>query len=176
MKLKLSIVVVLTCLSVSSCKTVQDMKMSDIQMPDITHLFQFGNTAKKAPDQDKNLITEPTVDISSPPLKCKVYDGTAYIQKDWYRYQKASFNIRKNQTGLFSVYNKSGESHSKIQVRFDQDGQKLVFCPAALINGDNKILCTSIYALEDDFITGIKRTLDISNALRGGTMECKMLQ
>jgi hypothetical protein len=63
-----------------------------------------------------------------------------------------------------------------IQALFDGDGQKLIFCPFLNVAPDQRISCSSLYALEDDLQAGIKRTFDIPSAVRGGSITCAYTQ
>ena len=66
-----------------------------------------------------------------------------------------------------------------IQALFDGSGQKVIFCPFLIKSGpntppppDQRISCSSLYALDDDLHDGIKRTFDIPAAVRGGAITC----
>ena len=68
---------------------------------------------------------------------------------------------------------KWGKDTAPLYIRYEQSGQKLVLCPIENVQDGQKILCTSIYAIEEDFDMGVKRTLDISKIVRGGNIECR---
>lgn len=108
-----------------------------------------------------------------PAVSCAVFDGQAQFPSGWFPLQKAEFKIRRGETDSFTLRSKKNESRA-IYVRFDPDGQKMVFCPETEEAGKGtRIPCYSIYALEDDFDAGIKRTFDVPKAVRGSEMTCK---
>ena len=62
-------------------------------------------------------------------------------------------------------------------MRFENSGQRLVICPLTdTLNPNEKVICESLYALEDDFLQGIERTLDVPKTIRGGKIKCKYLE
>ena len=108
-----------------------------------------------------------------PAVACTVFDGQAQFPSGWFPLQKAEFKIRRGEINNFTLRSKKNESRA-IYVRFDPDGQKMVFCPETEEAGrGTRIPCYSIYALEDDFDAGIKRTFDVPKAVRGSEMTCK---
>ena len=108
-----------------------------------------------------------------PAVTCAVFEGQAQFPSGWFPLQKTEFKIRRGETDSFTLRSKKNESRA-IYVRFDPDGQKMVFCPETEEAGRaTRIPCYSIYALEDDFDAGIKRTFDVPKAVRGSEMTCK---
>lgn len=144
-------------------------------MQDIRNMFSFGTQVPSPAPGEKTVIVEPEPDFSGPALECRIAEGTIHIDRDWYNYMPSQIALYKNQTDNITLKRKWGEGQIEIQMRHDQDGQRLVLCPMHLLMTQDQVLCTSIYALENDFNTGIKRTLDITDALRGGTIECKTM-
>jgi len=63
-----------------------------------------------------------------------------------------------------------------MQVFFDTEGQKMIFCPAVTAAPGGKVACASIYMLEDDLQAGIKRTFDVPNAVQGSAITCAYAQ
>lgn len=169
------------CLTLSGCQTLDNLHMPDVKMPSMsmpdmsrfTSLFSFGTKEDAKTPSENPVITEPTIDMSLPPVQCQIFEGSAHIKDDWYNYAPAAFVIRRNETTSASLMRKWGDGEVELQVRYDEDGQRLVFCPMHLFQLQDKIECASIFALQDDFKFGIRRTLDVADTLRGGMIECK---
>lgn len=136
------------------------------------HLPAAGmNLAKAAapmPTDPANPATPPK------PLHCIIEKGSALFGKSWRDFSPSRFDIIQGERITISLNGAktSGQSMT-IQVRYDDSGQKLVFCPfKENLSPSAKITCASIYALEDDLAMGIKRTLDVPEALRSGVLRC----
>lgn len=108
-----------------------------------------------------------------PALTCVIKNGSANFDEKWYDFKPKTIHIYKGQDIEVSLERKWGPETMPIYVRYEKSGQRLVVCPAGDIGSNQKILCSSIYALEDDFDMGIKRTLDVSKTVRGGNIECQ---
>lgn len=163
-KIRIILFLLPLCLGISAC------------MPtDIRPLSEW-SVFKKQPQSSAAPLparTVPPVRPSGPFVACAVFDGQAQFPSGWFPLQKAEFKIRRGETGSFTLRSKKNESRA-IYVRFDPDGQKMVFCPETEEAGKGtRIPCYSIYALEDDFDAGIKRTFDVPKAVRGSEMTCK---
>ena len=162
--------IVFLCVTLAACSG--DFKMPDA--PDLSKLFGADKTADNTAQTDTQKSSLlPKIDFSRAPLICSISGGSALVGSGWHPYDVSNFKIRKGAAGLTTLKRRGHGSQSQLQVRFDNDGQKLVFCPADLVGMQSQILCSSIFALPDDYDRGIKRTLDIADALRGGTLECK---
>jgi len=108
-----------------------------------------------------------------PVINCTVFEGQAQFPSGWFPLHTAEFKIRRGETNSFTLQSKKKETR-EIHLRFDDAGQKMVFCPEMEDAGKTgKIACYSIYALEDDFDAGIKRTFDVPKAVRGSEITCK---
>jgi len=108
-----------------------------------------------------------------PVINCAIFEGQAQFPSGWFPLQNTDFKIRRGETNSFVLHSKKNETR-EIYVRLDDTGQKMVFCPETGDAGKNgKVACYSIYALEDDFDAGIKRTFDVPKAVRGSEMTCK---
>ena len=112
--------------------------------------------------------------VAGPPLHCIVDKGSALFGKNWRDFSQTRFDVSRGERATISIAEqKSLFNTMMVQVRFDENGQKLVFCPLKEdVAPDTKITCASIYALEDDFTLGIKRTLDVPESVRGGVLRC----
>lgn len=121
---------------------------------------------------------EMTVDTVSagngaPMLYCRAGKGTArFGQNDWFDFSDAAFRLHSGERVNVSFYRVRSMQKMTIQALFDKGGQKMIFCPVPDAPHDQRILCASMYTLEDDLQTGFKRTLDIPNAVRGGAITC----
>ena len=106
------------------------------------------------------------------PLFCSVGLGAARFGKNWYDFETTGFTLPEKARVNISLSPKTGAGASGFQGFFDEDGQKLVFCP--LVDGPpgKTIACTSLYALDDDLQAGIRRTFDIPEAIRGASITC----
>lgn len=132
-------------------------------------LSPAGMNLAKAAAPDAVLVLNET-----PPLHCLIEKGSALFGKNWRDFSQTSFDVLQSQRTVISIAEKKSSGNTMdIQVRFDENGQKLVFCPIKEnMAPDAKIICASIYALEDDFSLGIKRTLDVPASLRSGELRC----
>ncbi|MDE1151979.1 MAG: hypothetical protein PW788_05510 [Micavibrio sp.] len=108
----------------------------------------------------------------APPLYCRVGTGAALFGKYWYDVNTVDFQLQQKQRTTVSLSPKTGNGTAKFQGFFDEDGQKMVFCPITAGPPDKTIACTSVYALDDDLSVGIRRTFDIPDALRGSAITC----
>ena len=137
------------------------------EMPDFSKFsLPFSKTA--APQDITSLHATP--DTSS--LKCTIMDGSAKSSQGWYDIHPASFNLPENVTRNIIIDYKNSVEKTTLTARHDTESQKLVLCP--LHSSKNSAACRTIYALEGDFESGIQRTLDIPDALRGGHIACSL--
>ena len=109
-----------------------------------------------------------------PPLHCIIEKGSALFGRSWRDFSTTRFDTLPGERSVISITEqRNSDNVMTVQVRFDENGQKLVFCPIREdVAPDAKITCASLYALEDDFTLGIKRTLDVPAALRSGVLRC----
>lgn len=115
-------------------------------------------------------IAAPGASADTPPLNCVVGKGAAHMSRGWVDFGTTSFTLPPG--GRVNVPLKAGGGTFTIQGFFDADGQKLIFCPVVDAPPDERIACSSIYALGDDLAMGIKRTFDVPDAVRGGAISC----
>ncbi len=109
------------------------------------------------------------------PLYCSVGSGAAHVAKGWVDFRQTDFVLPAG--GKTQVRLQTGSSGSMaIQGFFDTEGQKITFCPVIDAAPGERIACSSIYALEDDLQAGIKRTFDVPDAVRGGSISCAYSQ
>ncbi len=109
------------------------------------------------------------------PLHCRATEGAARYDGDWHDFAEYKFDIRPGQHMLVELsHGEQAGQKTPVRLRFEPSGQKLVFCPVPGDDADpdEPVSCASIYALEDDFYMGVKRTLDIPDAVRGGILFC----
>lgn len=117
---------------------------------------------------------DPNLASGARPVLCRVQKGFAQFDSGLKEFSPADFavwpkgrtNVTLNASGFFSA------GAFTFQGYFDDAGQKLIFCPFVQGPLDKKIACSSIYALEDDFEEGIKRTFDIPKMIQGGQITC----
>lgn len=109
---------------------------------------------------------------SGPDLHCKAGRGTAHFGKKWLGYSETVFGLAAQERVNVVLEARKGKGSLSIQAFFDKEGQRLLFCPVVDGPPTTRVACTSIYALDDDLQMGIKRTFDIPNALRGGSITC----
>ncbi len=132
--------------------------------------------------------------ISKDVLYCNIHSGNAKFDKSWQKFEPIDFSIKKGMNKGVNLFKKDREKKTKIStdmlmslikdvkdigedienndnlhVSFDEDGQKLSFCKLET----DKNNCTEIYALEDDYYMGFKRSLDIVDLTRGSILSCK---
>lgn len=119
---------------------------------------------------DVAMLAAPQVE-SGQPLYCAVGKGAVHTRKGWVDFQPATFVLEPGGRTQVQLRTKAG-GVVLIQGRFDVEGQKLIFCPVIDAPPEERIACSSIYALEDDLQAGIKRTFDVPNAVRGGSITC----
>ncbi|TNE29535.1 MAG: hypothetical protein EP349_06400 [Alphaproteobacteria bacterium] len=136
----------------------------------------FKKTPSSSPTTQQSVQhTAPAPRPYGPFIQCTVFEGQAQFPSGWFPLQNTNFKIRRGDNDSFTLRSKKNETR-EIYVRFDDAGQKMVFCPETDEAGRNgKIACYSIYALEDDFDAGIKRTFDVPKAVRGSEMTCKTI-
>lgn len=143
-------------------------------MPDLSRYFQPEAKPKfRTLDSDVASMAAPaTGEAGSRTLDCRVGLGSAKFGKLWKDFNEAEFRLAPQSRLNVPLSPKSGSEKMSFQAMFDLEGQKLMFCP--LVNGapGDEIACSSIYALDDDLAAGIKRTFDIPDALRGGSITC----
>lgn len=118
--------------------------------------------------------TSPEEALPVRPLHCVIEKGSAQFGKKWRDFSPSNFDVRQGERITITLAGlKFSDESMTIQVRYDEGGQKMVFCPLKdNISPNAKITCASIYALEDDLELGIKRTLDVPDAVRSGVLRC----
>ncbi len=144
------------------------------QMPDLSKYFPGQAKPKfRTLDSDVASMAAPaTGEAASQSLDCRVGLGSAKFGKQWKDFDETEFRLAPQSRVNVPLSPRKGGEQMSFQAMFDLEGQKLMFCP--LVNGDpgDEVACASIYALDDDLEAGIKRTFDIPDALRGGSISC----
>lgn len=107
-----------------------------------------------------------------PAVSCVAGKGAARFKNGWYDFDDAAFVLRDGERVNITLKSKRGGNVTAFQGVLDKAGQKMVFCPVRSGPPDQRILCGSLYALDDDLDAGIKRTFDIPDAVRGATISC----
>ena len=109
-------------------------------------------------------------------VQCSVLGGQAKFSSGWFPMATSHFEMYQGDVVSVPLLKKKGKDKVDIQVSFDAVGQKIVFCPKMADGAEEgtRVSCTSVYALEDDFIAGIKRTFDVPKLVRGSALECKL--
>jgi hypothetical protein len=108
----------------------------------------------------------------TPGLYCRIGRGAAFFNNDWYDFADTPFTLYKGAKANIRVTRLRHADTMQIQAIFDGDGQKVVFCPLTGVTPGQPVSCASLYTLEDDLKSGIKRTFDVPHAVRGGTITC----
>ncbi len=125
-------------------------------------------------------VTTPPSTPDTPPLYCRIGRGSALFGRDWYDFREVDFVLSRGTPADVRLTRIRGTQEMAIQALFDGSGQKLIFCPFFRSPGaaapDQRIACSSLYALDDDLHDGIKRTFDIPAAVRGGSITCSYQQ
>jgi hypothetical protein len=121
-------------------------------------------------------VTMPAAAQDNPPLYCKIGRGSALFGRDWYDFKDVTFMLNRGVPADVRLTRIHSFQEMTIQALFDGSGQKLIFCPFLSVEQDQRISCSSLYALEDDLNDGIKRTFDIPSAVRGGSITCAFAQ
>lgn len=167
------VMVIGTVFLLQACESMTMPSLSSF--PDLSALSaptSFFKRDSTAENESADQQPQEKVDFSQPPLTCLAHGGSANFGQDWYDFSPVSFDIRRYQRQNVTIPRRWGRDEMQIEVHFADNGQKLTFC-AAEEPEEGDILCASLYALENDFALGIKRTLDVPDAIRGGTIECK---
>ncbi|MCK5518957.1 MAG: hypothetical protein KAI61_06040 [Alphaproteobacteria bacterium] len=112
----------------------------------------------------------------SPPLYCMVGRGAFLFGKDWYDFKDAMFSIRQGERASIQITSIRNKKEMVIQVFFDECGQRLLFCPVTDAAPSQLISCASLYALKEDLQHGIKRTFNIPDSVKDGTIACAFIQ
>lgn len=117
---------------------------------------------------------DPQAEKGERPVLCRVWGGAAQFETGIKDFSTADFAVwpkgRTNVTLTASGFFAHGTF--VFQAYFDDEGQKMIFCPMTEGPLNKKIACSSIYALDDDYDDGIKRTFDIPQAVQGGEITC----
>lgn len=106
------------------------------------------------------------------PIYCTVGHGAARFEKGWVDFEDAHFTLRDGERVNITLKSKRGGHSAAFQGVFDKAGQKMLFCPVRRGAPNDRILCGSLYALEDDLQFGIKRTFDVPDGIMGATISC----
>ncbi len=126
------------------------------------HTYNAGTTAAPAPAA-----------TTGAPVSCLAGHGAAHFDSNgWHDFSDASFTLRDGERVNVILRSKRGGHSAAFQGLYDRAGQKMLFCPVRTGAPDERILCGSLYALEDDLQFGIKRTFDVPDAIMGATISC----
>ena len=117
-------------------------------------------------------VTTPAPAPDTPPLYCVIGHGSALFGRDWYDFSEAGFALYRGEPADIKLTRVHSNEQMTVRALFDGSGQKLIFCPFLNVQQDQRISCSSLYALDDDLHDGIKRTFDIPSAVRGGAITC----
>lgn len=114
----------------------------------------------------------PAAQPGSGAVNCVLGHGAARFARGWYDFEETRFTLRDDQrVNVVLRRSRSGDSMA-FQGVLDSAGQKMLFCPVCSGPPGQRIVCASLYMLEDDLQAGVKRTFDIPDAVRGGTISC----
>lgn len=105
-------------------------------------------------------------------VNCVVGKGAARFARGWYDFGETRFTLRDGQRVNVALRRSRSGDNMVFQGTLDSAGQKMLFCPVRSGPPDQRIVCASLYMLEDDLQAGVKRTFDIPDAVRGGAISC----
>lgn len=130
-------------------------------------------TGYKPASSEAARMAVPQTPSFGPPLHCMVEHGRAKFDGSWHDFEPSAFDVARGQR-VQVVLSRSGKlERMTFLTAFNAAGQRMLFCPLDVKpDADNKVECASMYALEDDFKVGFKRTLDVPDAVRGGQIRC----
>ncbi|MDP2205080.1 MAG: hypothetical protein Q8K65_02115 [Alphaproteobacteria bacterium] len=114
----------------------------------------------------------PAAQPGSGAVNCVVGHGAARFTRGWYDFEETRFTLRDEQRVNVALRRSRSGDSMMFQGVLDNAGQKILFCPVRSGPPDQRIICASLYMLEDDLQAGVKRTFDIPDAVRGGTISC----
>jgi len=117
-------------------------------------------------------MAAPQAPNAAPPVYCRASKGSARFDGAWKDFATADFTVVPAARAPVNLSPLKGAGALNLEAYFDDDGQKIIFCPVMDGPPEKKIPCSSIYALEDDLQDGIKRTFDIPDAVQGGAISC----
>lgn len=152
--------VALSLLSLTSCDTVSKTWQSTMAPP---------SSEYKPLSSDLAAMAAP--ESGGPVLHCKLGQGMARFAKGFTDFNTVDFTMIEGQRNAISLVSKNGDA-LQLQGILDRAGQKLIFCPVRTGAPDQQIACNSLYALDDDLATGIRRTFDIPDAVTGSVIVC----
>jgi hypothetical protein len=143
---------------------------------EMPHLSVFGPNYQPMTYDVAKMAAPAPVDApaapASPPVVCRVTKGSAKFGEAWEDFRPADFTVTRDTHVTVALAPLKGEKEFSFQAWYDDAGQKMIFCPVVEGPPDQKISCSSIYALDDDIDDGIKRTFDIPSAVQGGMITC----
>ncbi len=151
--------VFLAPLGLSACDSLPDMS-------------RLGGNYKPVTEEVAQ-IAAPSVPAGGiPPLLCRAGNGTARFGGAWLDFATKDFSLLAGHRVEVTLSPKKSGKEMSFQGYYDPSGQKIIFCPVKEAPAGTRIACASLYVLEDDLRAGIKRTLDIPEAVRGGELTC----
>jgi len=124
------------------------------------------------PPLDVSQVATALENPETPPLYCKVGRGEALFGRNWHDFNDTLFALHRGSRAPVKISRSRSMEQMKIEAFFDGNGQKLIFCPFIKAAPNQRISCSSLYALDDDLKDGIRRTFDIPSALRRGVITC----
>jgi len=154
----------LVCMLLTGCET------TGLSLPSWT-------SSSRAPDY--HMVDDPVAAQAAPAaqsgpgaVNCMVGKGAARFARGWYDFDEAYFPLRDGQRVNVTLRRRGAQDTMAFQAVFDTAGQKMLFCPIRSGPPGARIVCASLYMLEDDLQAGVKRTFDIPDGVRGATISC----
>lgn len=143
------------------------------------HMPQLGGLSgpRFEPLSDDISGMAPRDPLKMEPVLCAVGKGAANYgagrQGGWRDFKTVSFALPGDgsRTTVPLTAAKGGQ-RAAIKGFYDEEGQKMIFCPLVEGPPDMVVDCFSLYVLGDDLDMGIKRTFDVPDAVRGGQISC----
>jgi hypothetical protein len=154
---------VLFCLLLTACET--------LGLPAPSWPSQSGGSFARV-DDPMAAQAVPAAQPGSGAVNCVIGHGAARFARGWYDFQETRFTLRDDQRVNVALRRSRSGDSMVFQGVLDSAGQKMLFCPVRSGPPGQRIVCASLYMLEDDLQAGVKRTFDIPDAVRGGTISC----
>ena len=162
---------IICCLSlfVSACVTSGDGILKTIEGIIPSSDSKYENTYNEKP----KIIRKSKKMSGGKIVDCTIQEGQANFTVGWLPIVATEFKIRRGNTQNISLSSKRATDNVSINVKFSEGGQKMVFCPVFDAKHKTRLSCYSMYALDEDYNLGFKRTFDVPNAVRGSVIKCK---
>jgi hypothetical protein len=104
---------------------------------------------------------------------CRAAKGSGYFGGVWRDFAPFEFTLKDGDKTRIALSSRKGGEKAEMLGFLDIAGQNILFCPLVAAGApEQKVPCASLYALEDDYAAGFKRTFDVPKAVIGATITC----